>query len=171
MHVAYSYKVRSGRQRLYAVGSHSSVIGAIRATFTKHGMRIHREKEKTFTHFPGGWPDRAVSAFDRFSSVSGGPLANAFTITYTPTNNPSVMLLDLQLYHKTSFLSKRLTESRIAKFFSAFRQEFAISEIPLVDADDWPTMLTEYPHLQCSPYWPTEAEIQASIDSKKSNRT
>src|SRR5206468_5536912 len=162
-YVKNTYKVRTGRHRLYAIGAHGAVVRALRATFTDHGMRIHQEQGTKLVHFPGRWPDRAVSAYLRSMSVGGGPLANSFTVTYIRTDNAVVTLVDVQLYHKTSFISNRLTESRIAKFFSALQQEAAIADIALVGADDWPVVLRDYPKLRCSPYWPTEAEIQAQL--------
>jgi len=119
--------VRTGWHRVYAIGAHGAVVRALRATFTDHGMRIQQEKGTTLVHFPGGWLDRAASAYNRSMSVMGGPLANSFTLAYTRTDNAAVTLVDVQLYHKTSFISNRLTESRIGKFFSALQQEAAIA--------------------------------------------
>jgi len=166
IYVKYKYKVRTGWHRLYAIGAHGAVVRALRATFTDHGMRIQQEKGTTLVHFPGGWLDRAASAYNRSMSVMGGPLANSFTLAYTRTDNAAVTLVDVQLYHKTSFISNRLTESRIGKFFSALQQEAAIGDIALVAADDWPAVLRDHPELRCSPYWPTEAEIQARLKAQ-----
>ena len=70
----------------------------------------------------------------------------------------------LQLYHKRSFISDRLTKSRISRFFSALQQEAAMADVALVGVEDWPSVVNNEPRLRCSPYWRTEAEYKAELE-------
>lgn len=171
MYFTYQYKTRGSCQRLYAVGDREAVVQALRETFNNHGMPIHSEKNQEICHYPGGWFDRATTAYAQFST-SGGipPQSDHFSVTYKATNNPFVTILRIDLYHKTGWFRDKKVQARIKGFFEALEHEFRIFQLPIIEADDWPEFVALYPQFFCSPVWRTTAEVKDELNKSKNDR-
>ena len=151
--VSRTIQYLGGTQYLYAVGDRQAIVQAIRNTYTKHQMPIHKEKDQTFFHYPSGWIDRSCSAFDRWRSINGGPESDCFSTYYEATNNPMVTLVKVVIYHKNGLFHKKQAQRRVDAFYEALVEEFGIFEIPLINAKNWHDMISQHPILRCSPDW------------------
>jgi hypothetical protein len=168
--ISYTYKVRGGIQHLYAVGDRQAIVQAIRNSFVNHEMPIHREKDQTIYHYPGGWIDRTSSALSRFCSAGGSPpQSDCFSIKFSATNNPLVTTILVNLYHKTGWFRDALVQERITKFYRAFEHEFRIFEIPLIGVEHWNDFAGLNPEFRCSPVWTTATGFEERMESKRNS--
>ncbi|MBE7494829.1 MAG: hypothetical protein HS117_07780 [Verrucomicrobiaceae bacterium] len=148
MYISYKLNFKGGTQLFYAVGERNAVLEAIRRSFTNHDLKIHSSKDQEFSHFPGGWLDRASCAYVRMHGAKGHQ-TDHYTISYHCTDHPAVTRVVVTALRKESIFNKNKIGNEIEAFFSGFLEEFARFKIALVGSDDWDRFVAENPGFNC----------------------
>jgi len=160
--ISYKFRYSEGSDYFYAIGEQSLVRECCTRTF-KHLDWSAKWKEDRISHYPGGWVDRAGSAYSRTANISGtlqgapfgsrGPHADIFWIEVSITNNPSVSLLQTHVYLKQNWLNKKKQQERLEVFYRSLTNAFQLFEIPLIPDGKWSEVCHDYPQIRCSPVW------------------
>lgn len=95
MLIRTKFRTHQGAVPLYALGSTELVKRAADNVFLQLGWTAKWNKHSVLMHYPGGWVDRAGSAYTRASSMplSDNYGTDAISIALHETNNPDVQLL------------------------------------------------------------------------------
>ena len=160
--VSYKFRYSEGSDYFYAIGEQSLVRECCTRTFKLLDWSA-KWKEDRISHYPGGWVDRAGSAYSRTANISGtlqgdlsgsrGPHADIFWIEVSITNNPSVSLLQTHVYLKQNWFNKKKQQERLEAFYRSLTNAFQLFEIPLIPDSKWSEVCHDYPQIRCSPVW------------------
>lgn len=147
---SFNYSVFEGDIPIYAVGDRELILQSVEKSFMNSGFTIHKKKNRGFTHFPGGWADRAASAYVQLS-VQNGAMVNRFSMAYEFTSNPFVTLLSVNYYFKKNLLRPNRRHDELPRFLQAAFQEFTRCQIPLISPPEWDRFLADFPQFICAP--------------------
>ena len=154
MQITHKYQTIGRDCWYYAVGDRALVKHATERTFIDLNWRAKWNPHEELIHYPGGWLDRAESAYTQACNLAPTVYSpDLITVAFYITNNAVVTLLKTSVQLKLGWLNKKKQHTRLSTFYDALFYQLRKLEIRLVGIDDWPRTISKSPELRCSPVW------------------
>ena len=149
------FRAKQGSLYLYALCRLDVFEKAAEATFLQLGWNVKKNKNGAYFYYPGGWIDRASSAYTRSVALTGSGYYGTDNLAIIPheTNNPLVILVEVYVYLKIGWFNKDKIAKNTDAFYESFSYECKKYEIPLIGDERWSALVSAHPEVHCSPVW------------------